>query len=85
MFENDLFLAATLMLNDLQSTELGASLMSDVERDTYALGLGLERRLSDTWSMQAELVALIKIDEEDMIQYPTRDDSFVEFSLSYHF
>ena len=83
-FEQEVFLAARLALNDVHSTELVASFVIDTGRPTYAIDVGLARRLSDHWSLHLQGVALLGIDEQD-IHYYTRRDSFIELSLSYSF
>ena len=84
IFEKDVFLAARLALNDTQSTEIVASYIADVGRSSHSLGLALDRRLSDRWSLHLEAVILADIDELD-IHYYTRQDSFIELNLSYNF
>ena len=83
-FENDLFLAARPALNDMQSTEILASGLWDLDYATSALTIELKRRLSDQWSLHLETVALLDVDEADLL-YETRRDSFVALDLSYHF
>ena len=82
--ENDVFLGTRVALNDVQSTELSASFLSDVSRATRALGFEFGRRLSDRWSLRAEAVALLSVDEADL-HYEMRRDSFVDMSLTYNF
>ena len=84
VFEKEIFVAAHLALNDVQSTEITASFIADTGRSTQALSAGLDRRLSDNWSLRLEAVVLLGIDRED-IQYSTRNDSFIELNLSYSF
>ncbi len=83
-FENDLFVAARLAFNDIQSTEMTASFIGDLGRATHSLAVGLDRRLSDRWSLHLEAVVLLGIDRED-IHYYARRDSFIELGLSYNF
>ena len=83
-FENELFTAARLAFNDIQSTEMTASFIGDLGRATHSLALGLDRRLSDSWSLHLEAVVLLGIDRED-IHYYARRDSFIELALSYNF
>lgn len=71
--ENDLFFAARLALNDVQSSEI-----------TRALAVALERRITDRWSVNLESIYLLNIDQAD-IHYETRRDSFVDLSLVYNF
>ena len=83
-FENDLFLAARLALNDVQSTELFASVLNDMGRDQRIFTVELSRRLTDTWSINLEAIAISDIDEADLY-YDLRRDSFVQFNLNYSF
>ena len=83
-FENELFTAARLAFNDIQSTEMTASFIGDLGRATHSLAVGLDRRLSDSWSLHLEAVVLLGIDRKD-IHYYTRRDSFIELNLSYNF
>ena len=82
--ENDLFLAARLAFNDVQSSEIVASMLGDVDRSTRALAVALERRIAERWSANLESIYLLDIDPAD-IHYETRRDSFVELSLVYNF
>ena len=83
-FENELFAAARLAFNDVQSTEITASFIGDLGRATHSLAFGLDRRLSDRWSLRAEAIILLGIAPAD-IHYYTRNDSFIELNLSYNF
>ena len=80
----DFFCAARLALNDVQSSEIVASILGDAERATRALAVALERRIADRWSVNLESIYLLSIDKAD-IHYETRRDSFIDLSLSYNF
>ena len=82
--ENDLFCAVRLAFNDVQSSEIVASMLGDVDRATRVLAVALERRLADQWSVNLEAIYLLSIDEAD-IHYETRRDSFIDLSLVYNF
>ena len=82
--ENDLFCAARLAFNDVQSSEIVASVLGDVDRATRALAVALERRLAERWSAHLEAIYLRDIDPAD-IHYQTRRDSFIDLSLVYYF
>ena len=82
--ENDLFCAARLAFNDVQSSEIVASMLGDVDRATRALAVALERRIADQWSVNLESIYLLNIDQAD-IHYETRRDSFIDLSLMYNF
>ena len=81
---NDLFVGASLALNDVQSTELIAGILGDMSRDYRALNLGLRRRLSDSWSMRFEVIAQLRVDPLD-ITYTGRRDSFVGLDFTYSY
>ena len=83
-FQNDLFLGARLAFNDVQSTEIVASVLADRDHTTRALTVELNRRLSDRWSLNLEAIALFGVETADLV-YDTRRDSFVAASLIYNF
>ena len=83
-FENELFAAARLAFNDVQSTEMTLSFIGDLGRASHSLGIGFDRRLSDRWSLHAEAIVLLGISPAD-IHYSTRNDSFIELNLNYNF
>ena len=82
--ENDFFFATRLAFNDVQSTEIVASILGDVERTTRALSVELDRRISDQLSLNIEAIHLLSIDKAD-IHYDTRRDSFIDLRLMYNF
>lgn len=82
--ENDAFLGARFAFDDVRSTELTASLVADVARPTRAVALGFARRITNTWSLRAEALALVSVDEAE-VHYAMRQDSFVDMSLVYSF
>ncbi len=82
--DNDYFVGAQLLFNDIQSTELSAGFLWDASRRTQSLGVELDRRLSDRWSGHVESNTILSIDPADL-QYSGRRDSFIEFHLEYHF
>ena len=83
-FQNDLFYAVRLGLNDAQSTEIIAGVLADADHSTRTMSFELRRRLSDQWSMKLEAIVLMDVDEEDII-YDTRRDSFVALNVTYNF
>ena len=82
--ENDFFFATRLAFNDVQSTEIVASILGDAERATRALFVELDRRISDQLSLNVEAIHLLSIDKAD-IHYDTRRDSFFDLRLIYNF
>ena len=83
IFQNDLFLAARLAFNDVQSTEVLGSLMNDFDTTTRVLTFELNRRISGRFSLHLEAIALLDVDAGDL-SYASRRDSFVELHLIYN-
>ena len=84
VWDNDLFIAGFLALNDVPGTELVAGFLSDLRRDYHALNMELKRRLLDSWSMRLELIATLSADPRDLT-YDGRRDSFVGVGFTYSF
>ena len=84
VFQKDLFLAARFALNDVQSTEILASVLGDADNSSRILAFELNRRLSDQWSLNLEAIAFLDIDPAD-ISYEIRRDSFIDLNLIYNF
>ena len=84
VWENDLFIAGFLAFNDVQGTELVASILGDLRHDYRALSLELKRRLSDSWSMRLEVIGNLRADPQDLT-YDGRRDSFLGAELTFSF
>lgn len=84
-FENDLFIAARLGLNDPQSTEFVVSVLGSLNKSSRVVAGEFKRRLSsDNWLLHIETSVFLDIDEEDFIYY-VRRDSYVKINLAYSF
>ena len=84
-FQDDIFLAARLAFNDVEGTELTASVIKDRDYETKTFSIEFRRRINDEWSLTIEAIDFAETDPKDMVQYPTRQDSFVDLSLAYSF
>jgi hypothetical protein len=82
--ENDLFFASRLAFNDVQGTEIVASILGDLDRATRAMAIESDRRLSDRLSLHLEAIHLLSIDQADL-HFETRRDSFADLGLTYNF
>ncbi len=85
VFENDVFLAARLGLNDEQSTELTISIFDSLENSSRVLGAELKRRLTDHWFLHLEMSAYLNVNDTNDTMYPVRRDSFIRMNLDYNF
>ncbi|MCY4453845.1 MAG: hypothetical protein OXC01_18030 [Immundisolibacterales bacterium] len=83
-FQDDVFLAARLALNDPESTEFVAGLVVDRDYSTRTLTVEWNRRLSDRWSVRAEAVAFLAADEADPV-HVSRRDSFIALDFVYSY
>ncbi len=83
-FENDLFLALRLGLNDVQTTEFVFSSLSSLHNDSHLIGGEVKRRLLDDWLLHIESVKYLKTDVTDAL-YPIRRDSYIRVKLAYNF
>ncbi len=84
-FENDLFLAARLALNDVESTEFTVSIIEDLDHSGRVLGFEAKRRLSDRLSLKLEGVAFADLDRQGDILSDLRRDGFIALNLEYGF
>ena len=83
-FQNDIFLAARLGLNDVEGTEITAAIVADTDYGSRTMSVEFTRRLSDEWSLRLETTAMLDLDEADPIRTTWRD-SFIGAELTYSF
>ena len=83
-FQNDVFLAARLGLNDVEGTEITAAIVADTDYGSRTMSVEFTRRLSDEWSLRLETTTMIDLDEADPIRTTWRD-SFIGAELTYSF
>lgn len=85
VFQNDVFLATRFALNDVESTDFTIGIFEDIDYETLVLSLEFNRRLSDQWALNLEAIALLDVDQMDLLYYGSRQDTFVGLNLSYHY
>ena len=83
-FENDLFLAARLALNDVEGTEFTVSVIEDLDHAGRAFGFEAKRRLDDNWSLKLEGSAFHGVDWTGDVLYDARRDSYIALNLVYN-
>lgn len=84
VFDDDIFVGARLALNDIQGTAILAGAIIDADDQSTLLFIEAERRLGDTWSLEAEGRFFINVDDDRLLQN-FKDDNFVTLRLSRHF
>ncbi|MDH5649128.1 MAG: hypothetical protein OEY67_05680 [Gammaproteobacteria bacterium] len=84
VFDDDVMVGLRLALNDTQSTELLAGMISDRNDDTRMLTLEASRRIGGHWKL--ELIAR-KFDSTALTNslYWLRQDDYIQFTLGYYF
>ena len=83
-YQNDVFFASRLALNDVENTELIASVIADMDYSTRLLGFEAKQDLSDSWTATVEAAVMLDVDERDVI-YDTRRDGYVLLNATYSF
>ena len=83
-YQNDVFFAGRLALNDVENTELIVSAIADMDYDTYLLGFEAKQDLSDSWTATVEGAVMLDVDEQDVI-YETRRDGYLLLNVTYSF
>ena len=83
-FDNDLFMGARLAFNDVDDSQALVGSVIDVEDGTVSLFVEAERRIGDTWKIEAEARFLVNTDRRNTLA-PFERDSFVNLRLSRYF
>lgn len=83
-FDNDLFGAFRLTLNDVQSTELLAGATVDLETQAVFVNVEGSRRLTDHLKLSLEVRILTNFPETDPFTFARQDDH-IQVELSYYF
>ncbi len=84
IFDNDLFIGSRLALNDVDDTQALIGAVIDAEDGSLSLFLEAERRIGDSWKIEAEARLLGNIDDKNTLA-PFKRDSFLNFRLSRFF
>lgn len=83
-FDNDLMMGLRLTLNDVQSTELLAGVVVDLDKQGQFYNLEASRRLGNDWKLSLEARAYGDLDEAETV-YPLRNDNYIQLELAWYF
>ena len=83
-FENDLFLAVRLALNDVEGTEFTLSVAEDLDHAGRVFGIEAKTRLNDNWSFELEGTAFHGVDWPGDALYDVRRDTYIGLNLVYN-
>ncbi len=82
--QNDIFFGVRWTGNDLDSSELLATIAVDVDNGSSFTNIEASRRLGESWTLGLELRVFIKIDQKDLL-YFFRHDDYLELQITRHF
>ncbi len=85
LFEDDLFAGVRLTLNDPQSTDLLAGVISDLSGDGHLASVEASRRIGDRYRLSVEARLFLSPQADDPIAYPLRRDSLLQLELARYF
>jgi hypothetical protein len=74
LLDNDLFLGGRFVFNDVQSTEMLAGVITDLETGGSLLSVEAARRFGDRWRLEVELRAFANATEDPLLTAFSRDD-----------
>jgi hypothetical protein len=83
-FQNDLFAGGRLAFNDVQSTEILAGVIYDLDDGDRFYNLEAERRLGDTWKLSVEARIFSNFSSNSAI-YAVRNDDYLQAELAWYF
>lgn len=83
-FNQDLFVGARITFNDIQSSSILAGMIIDTNNQTRLLRVEAERRLGDTFKLNAEILLYGNIAKQDIFN-AFRNDNALKLELSYYF
>ena len=83
-FEDDLFIGTRIALNDVQSTDLLAGAIIDVDTGGSALVLETTRRIGDSWKIEVQIRGFVNAEEKDPL-YGFRNDDLLQIELFKYF
>jgi len=84
-FEDDLFVAARLALNDVQSTEFLGGVVVDRGSGANFVNIEGSRRLADRWRFNLEMRSFMRVPEDDHFMNGFRNDDHVQLELAWYF
>lgn len=83
-FQNDLMIGARFTLNDIQSTELLAGIILDLDHKGHMFNLEASRRLGNAWKLSGEMRAFSSLESDDPL-YSFRNDDYLQLELAWYF
>ncbi len=83
-FQNDLFVGGRFTLNDVQSSQLLAGMIFDLDGRGRTWNVEAERRLGESWKLSVEWRGYAAVSLDDVL-YTLRDDDSLRAELGWYF
>ena len=83
-FEDDIMIGVRLALNDVQSTDLLAGVIFDLDSSSKSFSLEVGRRLGESWKLELEARFFSNIANNDLL-YPFRNEDTIQLFLARYF
>lgn len=83
-FQNDLFIGTRIAMNDVQSSDLLAGAIIDLDTGGSALVLESTRRIGANWKIEVQIRAFVNADKTDAL-YGFRKDDMLQIELFRYF
>ncbi len=83
-FDNDMMLGGRFTFNDVQSTELLAGFIFDLDNDSRSAFIEASRRIGDAWKLSVEARSFFNIEFNDAL-YTLLNDDYLQAELAWYF
>ncbi len=83
-FEDDIMIGVRLALNDMQSTDLLAGVIFDLDGSSKTFSLEASRRLGENWKLELEARFFSNMTNNDLL-YSFRDEDTIQLFLARYF
>jgi len=83
-FQDDLFIGTRIAMNDVQSSDLLAGAIIDLDTGGSALVLESTRRIGASWKIEVQIRAFVNADKNDAL-YGFRNDDMLQVELFKYF
>ena len=84
-FENDIFFGSRIAFNDPNDTSILIGGIADLNSSSKIFSLEASRRFGDSWILKLEARIFNTIDQDELLLYNFKEDSFVRTSISKYF
>lgn len=83
--QNDVFFGSRIAFNDTQDTSILIGGIADLDMSSKIFSIEASRRIGNSWTAEIEARIFSNIDEDELILYNFKEDSFFRLSISKYF